>query len=182
MNIFKVTSVDEIIKWFMLGSYVTVFVINEIWESFLKKLIKSDIYSDAGLLRKTCSKNRLFGAIIFVLYLIVFPIVRELIDYTTIIDTCSNIKILKSIINDTSDVVFLFIWMGQIFGYIINSIWYRSSGKMLMSQFDIEHDSIYTELRYRQTKMLILLELVITLITFIFIGINETIDYSKFIG
>lgn len=182
MNIFKVTSVCDIIKWFLLGGYLTTWVVNEIWESFLKKLIKSDIYSDRGLLTKTVLKNRWLGCIIFALYVFVDIFVVKRCNYTDIVDTCSNIKIIKNIINDTSDVVFLFIWAGQIIGYIINSIWYRSSGKMLMSQFDIELDSIYTELRSRLTKIFILLELVITLITFIFIGINETIDYSKFIG
>jgi hypothetical protein len=182
MNIFKVTSVCEIIKWFMLGGYITTFVINEIWESFLKKLIKSDIYSDAGLIKNTRSKNRLLGLIIFVLYLVVFQVINGLIDCTNIVDSCSNIKILKNIINDTSDVVFLFIWIGQIFGYIINSIWYRFSGKLLMSQFDIGTDCKYNELRRRQTNLFTILELVITIITFIFIGINETIDYSKFVG
>lgn len=182
MDIFKVTSVNDISLWFLLGSYITTFAINEIWELFLKRLINSDIYSDAGLLSKTRSRNRLLGFIIFVLYLFVFTFVDKHCNYIDIVDTCSNIKIINKIIKDTSDVVFLFIWMGQIFGYIINSIWYRSTGKMLMSQFDIEHDSIYNELRCRSTKMFIELEIGISLIAFIFIGINETIDYSKFIG
>lgn len=182
MNIFKVTSVNDMSLWFLLGGYITTFVINEVWESFLKRLINSDIYSDKVLLDKTRSRNRLLGFIIFALYLFIFTFVIERCNYMDIVDTCSNIKIIKNIIKDISDIVFLFIWIGQIFGYIINSIWYRFSGKMLMSQFDIEHDSIYNELRSRQTKMYNLLELVITLITFIFIGINEIIDYSKFIG
>ena len=182
MSIFKEASVNDIIKWFLLGGYITTFVINEIWESFLKKLIKSDIYSDKVLLDKTRSRNRLLGFIIFVLYLFVFTFVIERRDYSNIVDACSNIKIIKNIIRDIPDIVFLFIWMGQIFGYIINSIWSRFSGKMLMSQFDIEKDSMYNELRMREINLFVILEFVITILTFIFIGINETIDYSKFIG
>ena len=182
MDIFKVTSVNDISLWFLLASYLTTFAINEIWELFLKRLINSDIYSDKVLLDKTRSRNRLLGFIIFVLYLFIFTFVIERSDYSTIVDTCRNIKIIKNIIRDIPDIVFLFIWMGQIFGYIINSIWSRFSGKMLMSQFDIEKDSIYNELRMREINLFVILEFVITILTFIFIGINETIDYSKFIG
>ena len=182
MNIFKVTSVNDISLWFLLASYITTFAINEVWELFLKRLINSDIYSDKVLLDKTRSRNRLLGFIIFVLYLFIFTFVIERCNYMDIVDACSNIKIIKNIIKDISDIVFLFIWIGQIFGYIINSIWYRFSGKMIMSQFDIGIDCKYNELRDRQTNLFVILELVITILTFIFIGINVTIDYSKFIG
>ena len=180
MNIFKVTSVNDVIVWFLLGTYITNVVINEIWEFFLKKTIRSDIYSDKNCINKTRPKNRLCSIVIFVFYLFIFNVVDRC-DYTDMVDTVSKIGMNK-LIDETSDIVFLFIWMGQTFGYIINSIWYRFAGKMLMSQFDIEQDSIYNELRSRQNKMFILLELVITLVTFIFIGINEIIDYSKFVG
>ena len=99
-----------------------------------------------------------------------------------IVDACSNIKIIKNIIKDISDIVFLFILIGQIFGYIINSIWYRFSEKMLMPQFDIGIDCKYNELRDGQIILFVILELAISIITFIFIGINVTIDYSKFVG